>query len=228
VRSVCDDVMVLYAGHRVESGSRQALRTAPLHPYSDLLISSIPELRQGWLDGLPAKDRQPETGVALQPLQPQGCPFVARCPVRLPARLTPEQVYGHNLRERPDVDARQQPSGLVTDPHEEREDPAVQVVQEVLPPAEQLCELPRNRAPLVALRRNRGERAVELLRAAGARERLERMEGQDGAPGGSSTGARSWWTARRSDEGWRSYVHPSGDTENPTLRHLDHVHIDVV
>ncbi|NED98079.1 hypothetical protein G1H11_22530 [Phytoactinopolyspora alkaliphila] len=36
------------------------------------------------------------------------------------------------------------------------------------------------------------------------------------------------WTARRSSEGWRAYVHPSGDTENVTLRHLDHVHIDVV
>lgn len=35
------------------------------------------------------------------------------------------------------------------------------------------------------------------------------------------------WTARRSDEGWRDYTHPSGDTSNPTLRHLDHVHIDV-
>lgn len=35
------------------------------------------------------------------------------------------------------------------------------------------------------------------------------------------------WTARRSGEGWRDYVHPSGDTENPTLRHLDHVHVDV-
>ncbi|NEE00527.1 hypothetical protein G1H10_10140 [Phytoactinopolyspora halotolerans] len=36
------------------------------------------------------------------------------------------------------------------------------------------------------------------------------------------------WTARRSSEGWRPYEHPSGDTENPTLRHLDHIHIDVV
>lgn len=35
------------------------------------------------------------------------------------------------------------------------------------------------------------------------------------------------WTAARSDEGWRPYVHPSGDTTNPTLRHLDHVHVDV-
>ena len=36
------------------------------------------------------------------------------------------------------------------------------------------------------------------------------------------------WSTRRSSQGWRTYVHPSGDTENPVLRHLDHVHVDVV
>lgn len=35
------------------------------------------------------------------------------------------------------------------------------------------------------------------------------------------------WTTRRSDDGWREYTHPSGDTSDPTLRHLDHVHVDV-
>jgi hypothetical protein len=35
------------------------------------------------------------------------------------------------------------------------------------------------------------------------------------------------WTARRSAAGWRSYEHPSGNSANPTLRHLDHVHVDV-
>jgi hypothetical protein len=35
------------------------------------------------------------------------------------------------------------------------------------------------------------------------------------------------WTARRSDEGWRPYTHPSGDTSDPTLQHLDHIHVDV-
>ncbi|MBD0292645.1 MAG: hypothetical protein ICV70_03595 [Jiangellaceae bacterium] len=35
------------------------------------------------------------------------------------------------------------------------------------------------------------------------------------------------WTARRSSEGWRPYTHPSGDATNPTLQHLDHVHVDV-
>jgi len=36
------------------------------------------------------------------------------------------------------------------------------------------------------------------------------------------------WSRLHSVEGWRPYTHPSGDTTNPTLRHLDHVHVDVV
>jgi hypothetical protein len=36
------------------------------------------------------------------------------------------------------------------------------------------------------------------------------------------------WTAERSDEGWRPYEPPDGPTDNPTLLHLDHVHVDVV
>ncbi len=36
------------------------------------------------------------------------------------------------------------------------------------------------------------------------------------------------WTSVKSAEGWRPYVHPSGDRKNPTLRHLDHIHADVV
>jgi hypothetical protein len=36
------------------------------------------------------------------------------------------------------------------------------------------------------------------------------------------------WTARRSAQGWREYVPPGGPTDNPTLRHADHVHVDVI
>jgi hypothetical protein len=35
------------------------------------------------------------------------------------------------------------------------------------------------------------------------------------------------WTQRQSAQGWRGYVHPSGNRSNPILRHLDHVHVDV-
>ncbi|MCX9192606.1 hypothetical protein C3Y87_14520 [Carbonactinospora thermoautotrophica] len=36
------------------------------------------------------------------------------------------------------------------------------------------------------------------------------------------------WTIARSKEGWRDYRHPDGPTDDPTLLHSDHVHIDVV
>ena len=35
------------------------------------------------------------------------------------------------------------------------------------------------------------------------------------------------WTSWASCAGWRDYVHPSGVTDNPVLRHLDHVHTAV-
>ena len=38
---------------------------------------------------------------------------------------------------------------------------------------------------------------------------------------------RQIWTAARSVQGWRGYVHPDGPTDNPVLLHEDHVHVDV-
>ncbi len=36
------------------------------------------------------------------------------------------------------------------------------------------------------------------------------------------------WSAAQSEDGWRPYEHPDGPTDNPILRHLDHVHVDVL
>lgn len=36
------------------------------------------------------------------------------------------------------------------------------------------------------------------------------------------------WSARRSPEGWRNYTSPFGDPKDPTQRHLDHIHVEVV
>ncbi len=83
VRAVCDDVVVLYSGNKVEAGSCKSLAAPPFHPYADLLVASVPELRPGWLEGLPSRvagslppigERAP--GVAL-------CSFLDRCPLRI-------------------------------------------------------------------------------------------------------------------------------------------------
>ncbi len=36
------------------------------------------------------------------------------------------------------------------------------------------------------------------------------------------------WSAWRSPEGWRDYASPFGDPKDPTQRHLDHIHVEVV
>ncbi len=80
VRAVCDRVMILYAGQQVELGSARALTQRPMHPYSDLLISSVPELRVGWLDGVATVDApaMPRAAGAAQ-----GCAFYERCALRI-------------------------------------------------------------------------------------------------------------------------------------------------
>ena len=50
VRAVCDDVIVLYAGRRVEAGKPRLLDQPPHHPYTGLLVDSVPALKRGWLD----------------------------------------------------------------------------------------------------------------------------------------------------------------------------------
>jgi peptide/nickel transport system ATP-binding protein len=83
VRAVCDDIVVLYAGQKVESVSRASFAQAPRHPYFHLLATSVPELRPGWLDEVGAAHRAALPIVAV-PAQSAGlCSFLDRCPLRM-------------------------------------------------------------------------------------------------------------------------------------------------
>ncbi|WP_122710546.1 ABC transporter ATP-binding protein [Pseudomonas viridiflava] len=82
VRALCDDIVVMYSGHKIEEGSRDAFSQTPFHPYTDLLVHSVPELRQGWLEGCGV------TSGKLPPISapsntPELCTFLNRCPVRI-------------------------------------------------------------------------------------------------------------------------------------------------
>jgi len=83
VRAICDQVMILYAGRRVELGGRAALQLAPRHPYTDLLLSSVPELRPGWLEGISRTHLdEAVAGLARADLL-LPCPFYRRCAVHI-------------------------------------------------------------------------------------------------------------------------------------------------
>ena len=82
VRALCDDIVVMYSGHKVEEGSREAFSRVPFHPYTDLLVHSVPELRQGWLEscGVTTGKLPPISAPANTP---ELCTFLNRCPSRV-------------------------------------------------------------------------------------------------------------------------------------------------
>ncbi|TQS70776.1 ABC transporter ATP-binding protein [Rhodobacteraceae bacterium] len=52
VEAICDDVLVMYKGEVVEALPAARMSEDARHPYSRLLVSSVPKLDTGWLAGL--------------------------------------------------------------------------------------------------------------------------------------------------------------------------------
>ena len=78
VRHFCDRVAVMYLGRVVEEGTRDALYNAPQHPYTQALLSAVPDI--GTVRGTPPKDRIRLTGDVPSPVDPpSGCRFRTRC-----------------------------------------------------------------------------------------------------------------------------------------------------
>jgi peptide/nickel transport system ATP-binding protein len=75
-RYVADEVLVLYAGQIVERGATDDVLGDPLHPYTKLLLSAVPNPATGLhAERLPMR-RRDATGVNTE----TGCRFVGRCP----------------------------------------------------------------------------------------------------------------------------------------------------
>ena len=52
VRSIADEVVVMKDGRVVEQGLKEDMFKPPHHPYTDLLLSSVPEMDPDWLTNL--------------------------------------------------------------------------------------------------------------------------------------------------------------------------------
>ena len=55
VRAIADEVVVMLQGEVVEHGSKTEMFKPPHHDYTDLLLSSVPEMDPDWLDNLLAE-----------------------------------------------------------------------------------------------------------------------------------------------------------------------------
>ncbi len=83
IAAFADKMVVLYAGRVVEQGPVDLVMKPPYHPYTRLLITSVPELRIGWLEDTMQK-REMAAGIARGvEITAIGCPFYNRCPMAI-------------------------------------------------------------------------------------------------------------------------------------------------
>jgi dipeptide transport system ATP-binding protein len=79
VRHIADRIMVIYLGHAVELGTRDAIFDAPQHPYTRALLSATPVADPS------AKARRQRIALKGEPPSPfdppPGCVFHPRCPL---------------------------------------------------------------------------------------------------------------------------------------------------
>ncbi|HEY8723938.1 MAG TPA: ABC transporter ATP-binding protein [Gaiellaceae bacterium] len=89
-RYVADTVLVMYAGQIVEQGPSERVLQSPLHPYTQLLLASVPD------PAVPVRERiEVRKGIASAAIDPPaGCRFVTRCPLRIGicSEITPDLI----------------------------------------------------------------------------------------------------------------------------------------
>lgn len=79
IRNICDRVMVVYLGKIAEIGTTESIFGRPAHPYTQLLMESVPRTHSATNTTTQAPRTQTEMPSPLDP--PSGCRFRTRCPL---------------------------------------------------------------------------------------------------------------------------------------------------
>ncbi len=87
-RYVADRLVIMYAGRIAETGPTEAVLAMPLHPYTQLLLSAVPDPRAPLAVGAESDKGEPPRVIDPTP----GCRFRWRCPLAVEEchRRTPE------------------------------------------------------------------------------------------------------------------------------------------
>ena len=65
VKAIADKIVVMHRGKVVDSGSKTEVLAPPYHPYTELLLSSVPEMDPDWLDGVLAERAKGGAGATM-------------------------------------------------------------------------------------------------------------------------------------------------------------------
>src|SRR5277367_1411871 len=91
VAEMCERVVVMYAGRKVEEAPVEEIFARPLHPYTRGLLGSVPKLGSSLVEG--GRTRLAEIPGLVPSLRQKiiGCPFAGRCPIatELCSRVAP-------------------------------------------------------------------------------------------------------------------------------------------
>lgn len=89
-RYVADRLIVMYAGHMVESGPIEEVLARPKHPYTQLLVAAVPDPRSPLAVTAEMTAGEPPKVVDPTP----GCRFRDRCPIAIDvcSQVTPRRV----------------------------------------------------------------------------------------------------------------------------------------
>ena len=102
VRHISDDVAVMYFGSIVEIAAARDIFDRPAHPYTRLLLSSIPTRNRATGMSQPAAENEVAGSELPDPANPpKGCAFAARCPYAM--ALCSDQPPALTIRRVPDT-----------------------------------------------------------------------------------------------------------------------------
>ena len=62
VRAIADSIAVMYQGEVVRYGPKSEVLAPPFDDYTDLLLSSVPEMKLGWLEEVIASRKMESAG----------------------------------------------------------------------------------------------------------------------------------------------------------------------
>ena len=97
VASFANRIVVLYAGRVAEQGPTQRILSPPHHPYTRLLLNSVPEMRTGWLEDHRSTREAEQAMADVVNIGLTGCPFHTRCPLMIAGTCDVEKPPVHRL-----------------------------------------------------------------------------------------------------------------------------------